>query len=81
MEGKYPHWYTLLENGEYQYIDGSIENEIERVKDKLASTDYQILKMMECQATGEALRYSTSIYSERKALRDEIAVLEGLLTP
>ena len=80
-----------LHLGKLYYIDGAFTTQFEidpnqvygainGCKAKLASTDYQVLKMMECQATGEPLPYAVSIYTERQALRDEIAVLEGLLT-
>ena len=81
-----------LHTGKLYYIDGAFTTQFEidpnqvygainGCKAKLASTDYQVMKMMEATATGEALPYSTSIYTDRKALRDRIAVLEGLLTP
>ena len=81
-----------LYTGKLYYIDGAFTtlfevdaNQVYGARngciEKLASTDYQVLKMMECQATGEALPYAASIYTDRQALRDRIAVLEGLLTP
>ena len=51
--------------------------EISRLKDELASTDYQIIKCSECQLLGKDMPYDVAeLHAQRQAIRDEINALE-----
>ncbi len=44
MKEKYPHFYTVDEQGNQAYVIGSKENQIERIKEYLQSTDDAVIK-------------------------------------
>ena len=54
------------------------EDQIEELKEQLASTDYKIIKCSECSLAGEELPYDIAeLHTERQALRDQINELEA----
>lgn len=56
------------------------EREIAALKERLAGTDYKVIKCMECSLLGEPLPYDAAeLHEERQAVRDEINGLEGVL--
>lgn len=68
--------------GYYEVVDNSPEKvvaEIERLKSKLTSTDYQIIKSYEYALIDQPLSYDIStLHSERQAIRNRINELEQL---
>ena len=51
---------------------------IRLLKERLAATDYKVLKNAEAQMAGDALPYNpVALHAERQPLRDEINRLEG----
>lgn len=53
------------------------EQEIEGMKQDLASSDYKIIKCMECFLLGKELPYDIkALYEERQSKRDEINLKE-----
>lgn len=54
------------------------EQQIAKLKEQLASTDYKIIKCSEAQLVGEAMPYDiAALHAERQAIRDQINELEG----
>lgn len=54
------------------------KEEIIRLKDELAATDYKIIKCSEYNLAGSALPYDIAeLHAKRQALRDHINELEG----
>lgn len=54
------------------------QEEINRLKDELAETDYKIIKCSEYNLAGVALPYDIAeLHARRQALRDRINELEG----
>ena len=59
-------------------IPDSPEEQIAKLKEKLSSTDYKILKCSEAQMAGGELPYDiVALHAERQALRDRINELES----
>ena len=51
--------------------------EIEKLKAKLASTDYKVVKISECLAIGSEMPYNAQeLHQQRQAIRDRINKLE-----
>lgn len=51
--------------------------QIQNLKEQLASTDYRVLKCSECQLLGQAMPYDVAeLFAQRQALRDQINRLE-----
>lgn len=56
-----------------EYTKTAREQEIEEMKQDLASSDYKIIKCMECFLLGKELPYDiNALHEERQAKRDEI---------
>lgn len=54
------------------------KEEIYRLKDELAATDYKIIKCSEYNLAGQTLPYDIAeLHAKRQALRDRINELEG----
>lgn len=54
------------------------QEEINRLKDELAATDYKIIKCSEYNLAGQVLPYDIAeLHARRQALRDRINELEG----
>ena len=54
------------------------QEEIYRLKDELAATDYKIIKCSEYSLAGQTLPYDIAeLHARRQALRDRINELEG----
>ena len=54
------------------------KEEITRLKDELAATDYKIIKCSEYNLAGQSLPYEIEeLHAKRQALRDRINELEG----
>lgn len=71
LEGKTFANYTEAKN----YIENG---EIDYLKEKLAETDYRIIKCYEYQLAGLELPYDIQqLHTERQAMRDRINALEG----
>lgn len=57
-----------------------VEDEINRLKTKLAESDYKVLKAYELSLLNLSFEYDMpSVHAERQAIRDEINELETLL--
>jgi hypothetical protein len=55
----------------------SNQAKIRKLKEKLAATDYKVIKCAECQLLGEEMPYDVAeLHAERQAIRDEINELE-----
>lgn len=73
----------LYQNGKYIYapipeLEPSAEEQIVVLKEKLASTDYKIIKCSEAQLVGEVLPYDiAALHAERQAFRDKINELQS----
>jgi len=71
LQGKTFKNYTEAKN----YIENG---EIDYLKEKLAETDYRIIKCYEYQLAGLELPYDVQeLHTERQAIRDRINLLEG----
>lgn len=58
----------------------NLNNQINDLKEQLASTDYKIIKCAECSMVGEEMPYDVNeLHTERQAIRDEINLLEYTL--
>lgn len=68
--------------GYYETVDNSPEKvtaEIDRLKEELTSTDYQIIKSYEYTLTDQPLPYDIStLHAKRQAIRNRINELEQL---
>ena len=65
-------------NYEQVYDIQRVRREIERRKDELASTDYQVIKCYEASLTGSQMPYDiNTLVASRNQLREEINILEG----
>lgn len=78
---------TPPEGWEYDENTGTFYNpttlimqEIEDLKQQLASTDYQIIKCSECSMLGQPLPYDlTALHQQRQEIRNQINELEAQL--
>ena len=58
----------------------NVSNQINDLKEQLASTDYKIIKCTECSMVGKEMPYDVNeLHAERQAIRDEINLLEYTL--
>lgn len=69
----------LAEMEEQERI-ANVNNQINDLKEQLASTDYKIIKCTECSMVGEEMPYDVNeLHAERQVIRDEINLLEYTL--
>ena len=55
-------------------------NEIKKLKEQLASTDYQVIKCYEAYLVGEVMPYNAQeLHTSRQSIRDSINALEDML--
>lgn len=63
---------------EPQVIEPTTEEQIWQLKERLAATDYKVIKVAEYAAAGLPAPYDIAqLHTERQGLRDEINELEG----
>lgn len=70
--------YKLVQSWELVEDKELIHDDINRLKEQLSSTDYQIIKCMEASLSGEKLPYDINLlHKTRQELRDNINNLEA----
>ena len=84
VNGKMKHRDGTVENVQIYVPNDSDRNrtvsnkaKIRRLKAKLSTTDYKVIKCSECQLLGKEMPYDVAeLHAERQAIRDEINELE-----
>lgn len=72
------HYKQIVAEKENKEQKALTQQTIKNLKLELQSTDYQVIKCMEANLTGEELPYDISLlHTKRQAIRDKINELEG----